>query len=67
MKTGQAIAMLRNLGYIVLDSRMVIAAHEEYVRKPSDLIAGGSDKEALPGGYVPPNILGGQIPHANAK
>jgi hypothetical protein len=46
---------------------MVIAAHEEYVRKPSDLIAGGSDKEALPGGYVPPNILGGQIPHANAK
>ena len=54
VNTGHAIAMLTEAGYIVLDSRMVIASPEEYVKKPSDLLPGAPDNTFLSGGYVPP-------------
>lgn len=59
MNTGHAIAMLKEHGYIVLDSRMVIAAPDVYMKKPSDLIAGAPDLDNAPGGYVPPNLMQG--------
>lgn len=58
MNTGRAIAMLKDYGYIVLDSRMVIAAPEEYVKTPQQLIPGAPDMTDAPGGYVPPDIVG---------
>lgn len=58
VNTGHAIAMLKELGYIVLDSRMVITAPDIYVKNPSDLITGAPDMTNAPGGYVPPDIIG---------
>lgn len=58
MNTGRAIAMLKDYGYIVLDSRMVIAAPDEYVKTPQQLIPGAPDMTDAPGGYVPPDIVG---------
>jgi len=59
MNTGRAIAMLKEYGYIVLDSRMVITAPDVYMKKPSDLIEGAPDMDNTPGGYVPPNLMNG--------
>ncbi|MDO4937292.1 MAG: hypothetical protein Q4E62_05180 [Sutterellaceae bacterium] len=59
VNAGRAIAMLKEYGYIVLDSRMVIAAPDEYVKNPSDLVPGAPDEVELTGGYVPPNLLEG--------
>lgn len=58
VNTGHAIAMLKELGYIVLDSRMVITAPDIYVKDPSELIVGAPDMKGGPGGYVPPDIIG---------
>lgn len=60
MNTGHAIAMLREQGYIVLDSRMVIAAPDVYVKKPSELVAGAPDETTITDGYVPPNLMQSQ-------
>lgn len=59
MNTGHAIAMLKAHGYVVLDSRMVIAAPDEYVMTPSELVEGAPDNLSLVGGYVPPNLTEG--------
>lgn len=59
MNTGRAIAMLKEYGYIVLDSRMVIAAPDAYVKNPSDLVPGAPDDVGLASGYNPPNLLEG--------
>ena len=59
MNTGRAIAMLKEYGYIVLDSRMVITAPDVYMKKPSDLIEGAPDLDNTPSGYTPPNLLKG--------
>lgn len=59
MNTGHAIAMLKEYGYIVLDSRMVIAAPDVYMKKPSDLIVGAPNMDDVPSGYTPPNLLKG--------
>lgn len=70
MNSGHAIAMLKANGYVVLDSRMVIAAPDEYVMTPSELVAGASDNPSL-GGYVPPNLTEGMptqgVSNASAK
>lgn len=58
MNTGHAIQMLKEHGYVVLDSRMVIAAPDEYVRTPSELVIGAPDT-GMSGGYVPPDITQG--------
>lgn len=58
VNTGHAIAMLKELGYIVLDSRMVIAAPDQYVKQPNELLVGAPDMRDAPGGYVPPDIIG---------
>ena len=59
MNTGHAIAMLKEYGYIVLDSRMVITAPDVYMKKPSDLIVGAPNMDDAPSGYTPPNLLKG--------
>lgn len=59
MNSGHAIAMLKARGYVVLDSRMVIAAPDEYVMTPSELVEGAPDNLSLVGGYVPPNLTEG--------
>lgn len=56
MNTGHAIAMLKARGYVVLDSRMVIAAPDQYVMTPSELVTGAPENMELTGGYVPPNL-----------
>ena len=53
------VAMLKEYGYIVLDSRMVITAPDVYMKKPSDLIEGAPDMDNTQGGYVPPNLMNG--------
>lgn len=57
MNSGRAIAMLQEAGYIVLDNRLVIAAPDQYIRKPSDLIPGAPDYDSVEGGYAPPVIV----------
>ena len=59
LNSGHAIAMLKEHGYIVLDSRMVITAPDQYVKKPSELVPGAPDMDFMPGGYVPPNFMEG--------
>ena len=59
LNTGHAIAMLKEHGYIVLDSRMVIAAPDVYMKSPADLIDGAPRMDGVPGGYVPPNLFEG--------
>lgn len=59
MNAGRAVAMLKEYGYIVLDSRMVVAAPDEYVKKPSEILVGADDSENITSGYVPPEIVGG--------
>lgn len=59
MNSGHAIAMLKARGYVVLDSRMVIAAPDEYVMTPSELVTGAPEETSLAGGYVPPNLIEG--------
>ncbi len=59
MNSGHAIAMLKARGYVVLDSRMVIAAPDEYVMTPSELVVGAPEATSLGGGYVPPNLIEG--------
>lgn len=59
MNTGRAIAELTDMGYIVLDSRMVISAPPEYIREPSQLVAGAPDAVGLEGGYQAPKLIEG--------
>lgn len=67
MNTGHAIAMLKEYGYIVLDSRMVITAPDVYWKKPSDLIVGAPDMDNGPGGYTPPNLMQGVNDDGNSQ
>ncbi|WP_443743199.1 hypothetical protein [Sutterella sp.] len=57
LNAGRAVAMLKEYGYIVLDSRMVIAAPDHYVRTPAQIIEGAPDMEDGPGGYTPPQVI----------
>lgn len=53
---GHAIAMLKESGFIVIDGRTVLAAPDEYLKKPSELVPGAPDN-ALGlgfGGYKSP-------------
>ena len=59
---GLRIQELRRRGYIVLDARYVIAAPEDFVVKPSELIPGADDSSSAITGYVPPNITRSLIP-----
>lgn len=67
MNTGHAIAMLKEYGYIVLDSRMVITAPDVYWKKPSDLIEGAPNMDNGPGGYTPPNLMQGVTADENPQ
>lgn len=57
MNAGRAVAMLKEYGYIVLDSRMVITAPDQYVKKPSDIIIGAPDIGGDGISYVPPALI----------
>lgn len=57
-----ALKELQNQGYIVLDSRMVLGAPDEYLRKPSDLMLGAPNYDQAPSGYATPNLFEAPIP-----
>lgn len=57
-EVGKAIARLEENGYIVMDTRSIIAAGDQYKIKPSQLIPGATDN-GLIGGYEIPNLLEG--------
>lgn len=57
-EVGKAIARLEENGYIVMDTRSIIAAGDQYKIKPSQLIPGAADN-GLVGGYEVPNLLEG--------
>ena len=57
-EVGKAIARLEENGYIVMDTRSIIAAGDQYKIKPSQLIPGAKDN-GLIGGYEVPNLLEG--------
>ena len=57
-EVGKAIARLEENGYIVMDTRSIIAAGDQYKIKPSQLIPGATDN-GLIGGYEVPNLLEG--------
>lgn len=57
-EVGKAIARLEENGYIVMDTRSIIAAGDQYRIKPSQLIPGATDN-GLVGGYEVPNLLEG--------
>lgn len=58
-QVGEAIAQLENKGLIVMDTRSIIAAPDQYRLLPSQLVP-GADDSGIVGGYDVPTLKEGQ-------